>query len=88
MLTGGSAIWDYVQKDSPNTGIKIKADLDRNVAVAITNDMKDYGKYIFGLHIADFGQGNRFGYGIEINLNLWSLQAKMDLYITQFFSNI
>jgi|JI6StandDraft_1071083.scaffolds.fasta_scaffold251052_1 hypothetical protein len=70
IISGASAIWDYVKKDSPNTGIKIKADLNRNVAVAITNDMRNYGKYIFGLHISDFGQSNRFGYGVEINLNL------------------
>ena len=46
------------------------ADNNRNVSLALKNDIEGYGQYNFGININDFGQGNRFGYGIQLELNL------------------
>lgn len=70
ILNGAAVVWDHKCLDKPNTGIKIKADLKRNISVGLKNNITNYGSYLFGLNISDFGQTNRFGYGVQLNLDL------------------
>ena len=65
-----SLIWDHVCAAQRNTAFKLRADLNRTLAVAIKNNIEGYGSYIFGVNVNDFGQGNRFSYGVQLELNL------------------
>lgn len=49
----------------------MKGDIHRNFALSIKNNIKDYGNYVFGMHVSDFGKSNKFKYGIQVELNLW-----------------
>jgi len=64
-----SGIWEWVCPTQENTVFKVKGDLERNLAFSIKNNIKGYGNYIFGVHVADFGKGNRFSYGVQVELN-------------------
>jgi len=50
--------------------VKVRGDINRNVAVSVKNNLKGYGNYIFGFNIAEFGRVNRFSYGLQLDLNL------------------
>ena len=65
-LSNIAAIWDHKCAEAKNTGVKVKADLNRNVAVSVKNNIEGYGNYIFGVNVADFGNGNRFTYGVQM----------------------
>jgi hypothetical protein len=47
----------------------VKADQNRNLSVAIKNNIANYGSYIFGVHVRDVGGANSFGYGLQIDLD-------------------
>lgn len=68
---GNAAVaWDHKCSQTSNTGIKVKADLKRNVTFSIKNSLQNYGSYIFGVHIHEFGGANRFSYGVQIDLSI------------------
>ena len=50
--------------------MKVKADLKRNIAASIKNNIDGYGSYMFGVNIADFGNSNKFTYGAQLEVNL------------------
>ena len=50
--------------------MKVRADLRRNLAVSVKNNIEGYGNYIFGVNVADFGSNNKFTYGAQVELNL------------------
>ena len=65
-----AAVWDHKCAETKNTGVKVRADLRRNLAVSVKNNIEGYGNYIFGVNVADFGSNNRFTYGAQVELNL------------------
>jgi hypothetical protein len=69
-VSNASAVWEHKCAEQENTGIKIKADLNRNIAFSVKNNLKDFGSYIFGVQVSDFGRTNRFNYGVQLDLNL------------------
>lgn len=69
-ITNAAVAWDHRCAERANTGIKVKADLKRNVSFSVKNSLHEYGNYIFGVHIAEFGGANRFSYGVQLDLSL------------------
>jgi hypothetical protein len=69
-LKNAAFVWEYSSPSKRNTSFKAKADINRNIALSLKNDIKEYGGYIFGVSISDFGRGNRLSYGIQVNLDL------------------
>jgi len=63
-------IWEHKCESALDTGIKIKADLNRNFAASIKNAIIGFGNYTFGVNIQDFGGANRFTYGVQLDLNI------------------
>lgn len=74
-ITNASFIWDHkcIEVD---TGIKFKADINKNFSASVKNPIIGFGNYIFGVQTNDFGGANRFNYGVQLELNLWSLIDK------------
>lgn len=69
-IVGASAVYEHRCAEKKNTGVKLKADLSRNLAVSVQNNIEGFGSYIFGINVTDFGQTNRFSYGAQLELNL------------------
>lgn len=69
-VKNASLIWDNVCATKRNTAFKLRADLNRTLAVAIKNNIEGYGSYTFGVNVNDFGQANKFSYGVQLELNL------------------
>jgi len=69
-IRNASLVWDHVCPTKRNTAFKLRADLNRTLAAAIKNNIEGYGSYTFGVNVSDFGQGNRFSYGVQLDLNL------------------
>ena len=63
-------VWDHKCESSADTGIKLKADINRNLGVSIKNPISGFGSYIFGVNVSDFGGANKFTYGVQLDLNL------------------
>ncbi len=69
-LTNMAVAWDRSCAENKGCGVKAKVDWCRNIAVAVKNSIPGYGNYIFGVNVADFGVGNRFSYGVQVELNM------------------
>lgn len=69
-MTNAAVAWDHRCASTANTGIRVKADLKRNLSFSIKNSLHDYGSYIFGVHVHEFGGANRFSYGVQLDLTL------------------
>lgn len=69
-VTNAAVAWDSKCADRANTGIKVKADIKRNLSFSVKNSLGDYGNYIFGVNVQEFGGANRFSYGIQLDLSL------------------
>jgi len=65
-----SFIWEHKCESNKDTGIKLKADINRNFVASIKNSINGFGNYIFGVNINDLGGANRFTYGLQLDLNL------------------
>lgn len=61
-------MWEHL--DEKNNVIKLKADIHRNFALSLKNHIREYGSYVFGVGVSDFGGSNRFKYGLQFDLNL------------------
>ena len=46
-----SLVWDHKCESSDNTGIKLKVDNNRNLAVSVTNSISGFGNYNLGVNI-------------------------------------
>lgn len=69
-INNAALAWDHKCSQTSNTGLKVKADLKRNVSFSVKNSLYNYGSYIFGVHIQEFGGLNRFSYGVQVDLSL------------------
>lgn len=69
-IVNTSFIWDHKCESKADTGVKLKADINRNFAASVKNSIPGYGNYLFGVNIHDFGGANRFSYGLQLDLNL------------------
>lgn len=69
-VRSASFLWDYKCSGVENTGVKLKADLQRNINVSVKNNIVGYGSYLFGVNISELGGANRFSYGAQLELNL------------------
>ena len=65
-----SAVWEHKCSENSNRSIKVRCDLKRNLSFAIKNSLHEYGTYVFGVHVHEFGGANRFTYGVQLDLNL------------------
>ncbi len=48
----------------------MKANLKRDVNIAVKNNISGYGNYLFGIKIDGLGSANKFSYGVQLDLNL------------------
>jgi hypothetical protein len=69
-VTNAVVAWDHRCSQTANTGIRVKGDLRRNLSFSVKNSLHDYGSYIFGVNVHDFGGANRFSYGVQLDLTL------------------
>jgi hypothetical protein len=69
-FSNAAVAWEHNCSEKPNTGIKVKGDIKRNLSFTVKNGLHSYGSYIFGVHIHEFGGVNRFSYGIQLDLSL------------------
>jgi hypothetical protein len=57
-IGNASLTWEHKCSTVDNTAIKIKADLKRALNVSVKNNIPNYGSYIFGVGVKDFGNSN------------------------------
>jgi hypothetical protein len=69
-IENAAFIWEHKADSLSDTGVKIKADLERNISASIKKTIEGYGQYIFGVNIHDFGGNNKFTYGLQLDLNI------------------
>jgi hypothetical protein len=69
-VTNAAVAWEHKCAERANTGIKVKGDTKRNLSFSVKNSLGDYGNYIFGVNIQEFGGANRFSYGVQLDLSL------------------
>jgi hypothetical protein len=69
-LTNAAVAWEHKCAERANTAVKVKGDIKRNLSFSVKNSLGDYGNYIFGVNVQEFGGANRFSYGVQIDLSL------------------
>ena len=67
-----AAVWERTTSaldESFPTLFKLKADINRNIALSIKNAIPGYGSYTFGADISDFGRYNKLACGLQLDLD-------------------